>query len=57
MIAKVKTGEGVKKSRVNTSSAEGIVALYAMPNPFLLTKICLNQEELLFGQEFEFCIS
>ena len=29
---------------VNTSSAEGIVALYAAPNPFLLNKICLNQK-------------
>ena len=30
-------------SFVNTSSGEGIVALYAAPNPFLLNKICLNQ--------------
>ena len=27
----------------NKPSGEGIVALYAMPNPFLLNKICLNQ--------------
>ena len=26
------------------SPGEGIVALYATPNPFLLNKICLNQE-------------
>ena len=30
-------------SFVNTSSGEGIVELYAAPNPFLLSKICLNQ--------------
>ena len=30
-------------SFVTTSSGEGIVALYAVPNPFLLNKICLNQ--------------
>ena len=30
-------------SFVNTSSGEGIVALYAAPNPFLLNKIRLNQ--------------
>ena len=28
---------------VGTNSGEGIVALYAVPNPFLLNKICLNQ--------------
>ena len=35
-------------SFVNTSSGEGIVALYAAPNPFLPNKICLNQ----FIQDF-----
>ena len=25
------------------ASGEGIVALYAAPNPYLLNKICLNQ--------------
>ena len=28
---------------LNYASGEGIVALYAAPNPFLLNKICLNQ--------------
>ena len=30
------------------NAGEGIVALYAAPNPFLLNKICLNQETLIF---------
>ena len=29
---------------LNLCSGEGIVALYAVPNPSLLNKICLNQE-------------
>ena len=34
-------------SYYNTSSGEGIVALYAATNPFLLNKICLNQHFIL----------
>ena len=30
-------------SFVHTSSGGGIVALYVLPNPVLLKKICLNQ--------------
>jgi hypothetical protein len=29
--------------RPTTYCGEGFVLLYAMPNPFLLNKICLNQ--------------
>ena len=35
-------------SFVNTTFGEGIVTLYAAPNPFLLNKICLNQWCRLF---------
>ena len=40
---------------VATSAREGIVALYAAPNPFLLNKICLNQ--LLFDLKLRVCVA
>ena len=30
-------------AQLHGTSGEGIVALYAAPNPFLLNKICINQ--------------
>ena len=32
-----------KEIHADRQTREGIVALYAAPNPFLLNKICLNQ--------------
>ena len=43
-VCVVRVGRGVGDgSFIHTSFGEGIVAVYAVFNPFLLNKICLNQ--------------
>ena len=40
---KIPSGEAFCRMYPQWETGEGIVMLYAKPNPFLLNKICLNQ--------------